>query len=368
MSTKKVLMTATALVAGGLLVVTAAQAQDEEMMAEPITASISGYYNTAFIGYSGDDDAGDRGHSIQQNIEIQVGGSTTLDNGITVSASMDIRPGAADDSKVSLSGAFGEIAYGNFGSAARGTPSNPWGNALFNVNGAWFGPKGFDTGGGDPSGFQDKATKVAYTSPNFNGFTLGVSYAPEGEKGTYNSRCSAGTGLAPSGKCGTATENQQGEQVAVGLSFSEAVMGGTFAAGMTHETHTTEVVGGGACDDTAYNCDPDVLRAGASLSIGDISVGGSFVQGDEQGPGEATIQAAGAAYTMGSTAIDFGWARSSSDMSGDDSTIFSLGLGYNLGPGIDVAGAVQFGTDEGGAPNDGDNDWTAVLIGTSINF
>ena len=122
---RKVLLGTTALVAGGLLVVTAAQAQDEEMMmAEPISASVSGYYHVAFISYSADEDAGDRGHGIDQNMEIQVGGSTTLDNGITVSASMDIRPGNADDSSVSLSGGFGTISYGNIASAARGTPAH----------------------------------------------------------------------------------------------------------------------------------------------------------------------------------------------------------------------------------------------------
>ena len=55
---------------------------EEEMMAAPISVGVGGYYRVAFGGYSGDGDD-DRGHFINQNIEINIAGSTTLDNGIT---------------------------------------------------------------------------------------------------------------------------------------------------------------------------------------------------------------------------------------------------------------------------------------------
>jgi predicted porin len=354
---RKVLLGTTALVAAGLLVATTAQAQDEEemMMAEPITASISGYYNMAFIAMSSDNDDGVRGHGIDHNAEIQVSGSTTLDNGITVSVGIDFRPnGVYDTANVTLSGGFGSLAYGAISSAARGTPGAPWGNALFNVNGAWFG-NGIDTGGGDGSGFTDKAQKIVYTSPNFNGFTLGASYAPEGTKGYYPGRAN--------------NQGEQGQQIAFGLGFSQAVMGGNFSAGVTQESHTTEAnADGDACVAAAAQCDPGVLRAGASISIDNISIGGGYVQTDQNAGNELTLQNAGVAYSMGNIAIDLGWASSSNDMTGDDSDYYSLGLGMNLGPGVDVAAAIQAGTDSFGAANTPDNDWTAVLIGTSVNF
>ena len=45
---------------------------EEEMMAAPVSASVGGYYRVAFGGYSGDGDEGNRGHYINQNIEINV--------------------------------------------------------------------------------------------------------------------------------------------------------------------------------------------------------------------------------------------------------------------------------------------------------
>ena len=366
---KRVLLGTTTLVAAGAFAAGAAQA--DEMMDEGINIGLSGYYNAAFISYSGDDDDGIGGQGVDQNVEMQLVGSTTLDNGITVGVSIDFRPGSSDDSQATLSGPFGTLAYGNFGSAARDIPGAPWGNALFNVNGAWFAPqvgggtvewKGIDTGGGDPSGFADKATKVAYFSPSFNGLSLGVSFAPESSKGFYNSR--------------QGTSGDQSEQIALGLNFSQEVMGGIISAAITHESHETVVAK--KCNDMKMNCDPDVLRFGASLAVDDITIGGGYVEGDEKGSGVTTLVNAGIAYSMGSASVDFGWANSSSDHAskmdkdGANSTIYSIGAGYNLGPGIALAGALQFGTDENGATDSKgktiDNDWVAVLIGTSINF
>ena len=78
---KKILLGTTALVAAGAFV---GAAQADEMMAEPISVGVGGYYHSALIVTASDDDT-DRGHGLQQDIEIQVAGSTTLDNGITVS-------------------------------------------------------------------------------------------------------------------------------------------------------------------------------------------------------------------------------------------------------------------------------------------
>ena len=331
---RKVLLGTTALVAGGLLVATTAQAQDEEemMMAEPISASVTGYYHVAFISYSGDDDAGDRGHGIDQNMEIQVGGSTTLDNGITVSASMDIRPGRRGRLEREPLRRLRHDQLRQYRERGAGHPGAPWGNALFNVNGAWFGPKGVDTGGGDGVD-NDKSVGVKYTSPSFNGFTLGVSYAPDSNNGGfYNGRSSDDAG-------------QHSEQVGIGLSFSQAVLGGSFSAGVTHESHTTERLRAEPCDPDTMQCDPEVLRYGASISIDDITIGAGGLTADLAEGGERAVFNAGISYSLGGgTSVGIGIANSSD--AGDDSDIISLDLGYNLGPGIDLAASVQSGSDE----------------------
>jgi predicted porin len=351
-------------VAAGLLVATTAQAQDEEemMMAEPITASISGYYHTAFIGYSGDDDAGLHGQEIDENMEIQVSGSTTLDNGLTVGVGIDLRPGSGNNEQVTISGGFGSLAYGQIPGAGDSVNIGaPWGNSLFHVNGPWFGPRGGGKGvntGNEGIGIE-RAKRVRYTSPNLNGFSLALSYAPDDKDGNYAGQSS--------------TNGGQSEHISAGLSFTQAVMGGSFSAAVSHDGYTTEV-DGAACDDSANNCNPDVLRFGASVSIDDVTIGGGYVEADETGPGERTVMNFGIAYTMGDTSFDLNWANSSSDdasaknSNGSDSDTFSLGVGYQVGPGISVSAAIQTGSEENGVASGMDNDWSAVMIGTAINF
>ena len=85
---KRVLLSTTALVAAGLLVTSVAYAADdemmeEEMMAEPVSVSVGGYFRVAGGAHDADGAMNDRGHTINQNIEINLAGETTLDNGIT---------------------------------------------------------------------------------------------------------------------------------------------------------------------------------------------------------------------------------------------------------------------------------------------
>ena len=148
---KRVLYGTTALVAAGLLVTSVSYAGDEEMMEEemmagPVSASVGGYYRVAFGGYSGDGDDG-RGHYINQNIEINVAGSTTLDNGITAGVNiwLDAMNGNnswGDDiseTRLYLSGTFGTLTLGSFESAAQlGTIWAPGGNGNFGIKSPFF--------------------------------------------------------------------------------------------------------------------------------------------------------------------------------------------------------------------------------------
>ena len=149
---KRVLYGTTALVAAGLLVTSVSYAGDEEMMEEemmaaPVSVGVGGYYRVAFGGYSGDGDDGNRGHYINQNIEINVAGSTTLDNGITAGVNIWLDAmngnglGATTFPKPdsTLSGAFGTLTLGSFESAAQlGTVWAPGGNGNFGIKSPFF--------------------------------------------------------------------------------------------------------------------------------------------------------------------------------------------------------------------------------------
>lgn len=336
---KKILLGTTALVAAGAFV---GAAQADEMMAEPISVSVGGYYHSALVVTASDDDT-DRGHSLQQDIEIEVAGSTTLDNGITASVRVRIEGDRAerdsdnntDESEVNLSGGFGRIAYGYVeGAAQNGTIWSPGGSAFGGVKSAWFGTSvpGWTTGA-----MGEDALKISYYSPAFNGISFGVSYSPEDSGETRPSS--------------TNNDGGYGEGIQSALNYSVDVMGGSFAANVGYETYTSE---DGGEDATA-------TRFGASLSIDQISIGGALqTRSAYDGDGDQAISDVGIGWSQGPISLAVGYGSHENDMA-DNKVVTSVGAGYNLGPGIDFA--AKFNMVE-----DGDAESTEILLGTFINF
>ena len=337
---KKLLLGTTALVAAGAF---ASAAQADEMMAEPISVGVGGYYHAALVAVSNDSD-NDRGHGINQNIELEVGGSTTLDNGITASVRIRVNGNNPDDedgintdeTEVNLSGGFGRIAYGTVeGAAQNGTIWSPGGNSIGGVKSAWFGSSipGWTTGA-----MNEDSLKVSYYSPGFNGLSLGVSYSPEDSTDSYAGR----TNDDP---------DTYGEGIQAALNFSTDVMGGSFAANVGYEMYTNENMGGE---------DATAMRFGASLSIDQISIGGAVQTRSDIGNGDETLSDVGVGWSQGPISLGIAYGSHEMDM-GDDVTITMLGAGYNLGPGIDLAGKVNM-------VEDGAAESTEMLLGTTINF
>ena len=209
---KKVLLS-TAAVAGLAMIATPAAAQ--------VKLELGGYFKGYGI-YADVDEASNaagteslenRDLDIIRNTEVHFGGETTLDNGLTVGAHLEVeadRNGTndgfnTDESYVYFSGGWGRV---NFGSedgaayllqvAAPSADSNIDGIRQYvnpvNYAATTFRGLGPTTGGsvleildarGARSGLdydQDissKSDKLSYLSPIKNGFQLGVSYTPE---------------------------------------------------------------------------------------------------------------------------------------------------------------------------------------------
>ena len=71
----------------------------------------------------------------------------------------------------------------------------------------------------------EDAMKVVYTTPNFNGLTIGASYAPNNSDASFTGRSTAG----------------MGEHTAVGMKYSTGFMeGGSFTLGAGFETAAGE--------------------------------------------------------------------------------------------------------------------------------
>ena len=343
---RKALLSTTALVAAGLLVTSVAYADEHEEMAEPvepISVSLGGYYHSALIVVANDED-NDRGHGFQQDIELEVAGETTLDNGITVGVRVRIegdrsftRVGDSntDESEVSLSAGFGRIAYGNVeGAAQLGTIWSP-GNAFGGVKSAWFGSSvpGWTTGA-----MGEDSLKLSYYSPAFNGVSFGVSYAPEDTVSTRPGRLNDEAG-------------EYGEGIQSALNYAVDVMGGSFGANVGYETYASE---DGGDDATA-------TRFGASLSIDQITVAGAVqTRSAISAAGDQTISDVGVGWSQGPLSLHVSYGSHEND-TGANTVINGAGAGYNLGPGIDFA--AQFNMVESGS-----DESTEVLLGTFISF
>ena len=154
---------------------------EEEMMAAPISVSVGGYYRIGLISISADEDMGLRGHQINQNIELSVGGETTLDNGITAGVLVWL-DAMHDDSNISetsvyFSGSFGTLKAGSYESAAQlGTIWAPGGNGNFNIKSPYFAGDSRTTWGSLVNGKDEDSFKISYSSPSFNGISLSASY------------------------------------------------------------------------------------------------------------------------------------------------------------------------------------------------
>ena len=311
---------------------------EEEMMAAPVTVGIAGYAVGA-IGFASDSDDATRGEEVFHVFEFAVSGSTTLDNGITVGVhgQLGSSGGDFDEQFVTMSGAFGSLRVGRTEAASWNATVAAPGAGLggsFGVNNSWYNPASHavNTFKGNGSFGDDDAAKVVYTSPNFNGLTIGLSYAPEDHPGSFTGRNTAGLG----------------EHTAVGVSYSTAIMeGGSLNIGLAYEQASS-----GSSDD------PSAMKVGAVVSVDQISFGGGMY--DDNGVGMQFD--VGASWTEGPTTLGIQYGHNESNAGGNETSMLALHLDYNLGPSVSVGAQL--------ASSSADNleDATQILLGTSIGF
>ena len=332
---RKVLLGTTALVAAGLL---AAPATAEE---GPVTVGVGGY-TTGALGIASDTDDATRGEEITYVYEIGVSGSTTLDNGITVSVSGQIgRSGGSDEGMdeihTTLSGSFGSVRLGRTESAAfNSTTAAPGAGigGMLGVNYSWFSTAASAVNTYSGLGAED-ALKIVYTSPNFNGLSVGMSYAPASDDANFPGRSTEGLG----------------EMTAVGVNYSTDFMeGGSLSLGLGYELASASA-----------GADPEALRFGANVSVDQLSFGGSMFD-DENTDSAGNAYDVGASWTEGAIEIGAQYAADENNDGDGETTMTALHLTYTLGPGVLVGGQVAAGTAEGS------EDVTQFMLGTAVFF
>ena len=456
---KKVLLGTTALVAAGFV---ASAASADEMMAEPISASVGGHYFVALGAVSGDDGAGEplenaQSTSLAQDLRIVLSGSTTLDNGMTVSltAKMDSSkntPNAAhshaggggpqgvttndtgnahwDERFVTIGGAFGSLQLGSVESARQQTTTfAPSAAGMMGINTPYFTFTTAIARYDDGIGAED-ALKLVYFTPAMNGFSVGVSYAPQDSGG-------AQYGGNSSGDAG-----EYKNHIGVGATFSQDFAGGSVSLSAGYETYDAEVPSGMSCDDLqtgmyrlddklaainkaadgdaakalelaieagggntadnpllsapntlevldgtnnatvssfampgvpiSGNCEPETVQFGLSMGFGDFSFGGGWQESDTSDTTKASVMDVGVGWSSGPISLAAMYGQANAEAAGGDAEVTRYGVNgsYALGAGVDVQAQLDFGEVDGPGPKDPttDYDWVQFMIGTSVNF
>lgn len=391
---KKVLLGSTALVAAGLI---AGHAE----AADGVKLSLGGYYRgvagVMFDDFDGaaaglEDDL--RNYVFKQDVEVHFKGETTLDNGLTVGAVVQLEGQTSgdqiDEVYAYFSGGWGELRFGDDDEALTQLCSiGPSGAANFGADSPFFsfsnsaanntalplGALAYASTNGTCYGMTGDSTKLIYFSPNFGGFSFAMSFSPDDTEDTRNSTNGAGTRF----------ENNGGDSEALSI-----------AANFNHDFNgVTLNIGGGA----TWSFDREAAPAAdekqdyqgyASVGFFGFTIGGSVEQRVDFGGDDSDrlVYGAGVTYNWDAWTVGIGWTHGDYEiaqagttvtagtatlaLTGDadqNQDIFALTAAYALGPGITVDGVVEWVDSETSAQALS-NDYQGISfgLGTLISF
>jgi outer membrane protein OmpU len=390
---RRLLLASTALIGAGLAV-----ASQPASAADGIKLGVGGYFRTAYMVVFDDDGEGEPGNEtntdgVFSDAEIHFTGSTVLDNGLEVGARVELEGeddpspdgdgDQIDEAWIYFSGGFGELRVGSIDDALGtmcvfapgGTANfsayspNQWGANTLTSNSICFGVD--DVG---------DSQKLLYLSPIFSGFQLALSYVPSSDKETHGDGVGAHLGM-PVNVDDTSRHNVS----AYGVYNYEA------------ESWWLQVGGGGSWEGNVEKAngapnreESEFYQTGILLGFGDFQVGASFNYFNDDDLFSATLEngdvvadrwvlGVGASYTMDVWTFGIGYSLNEADIEneGGEDSEFTLQrvvatANYNLGPGIDLDGAIGYTWQDVSGPDfdeSADNyDAIEIGIGTAITF
>ncbi len=406
---KKVLLGTTALVSAGLL------AQNAQA-ADPIELSVGGYHNWLWFFADNDDNPaagtlpaepgfnlGD--HDIKFDGEVQLRGSTVLDNGLEVGVRIEIegetQGDQLDENYAWIEGSFGTFRFGNDDPVSYiMATAAPYLNYLFAANSptvfanglsqffARSGSTGIGPGGTLRSRFAAGAYATFATFPNstfddaslyyftpvFNGFQFGVSYAPNNTEARP-----AGVYLLPVKVGGTSTSPAftHGEVYSVAGRYDGAVgdLGVTVAAGYLRVNQKAISNPPG----TMTGADEDTYDLGLVLYWGNWGLGGSYLNATDwhnvSGTDTESFDVGLAYWSDAIWSAGIYWLHQEIDYAAgnlvaganitDEFDAYRLMGQYDLGPGIAVTGALGLDTFDDGVVN---REYETRMVGAGISI
>ncbi len=372
----KNLLLSSAAFAGLALAAIASPAQ----AADGVSLELGGYAS-GYVVYTDQDEAPGadlRKFDFRKDTEIHLTGETTLDNGLTVGAHMELladradNDGIVEESYLYMSGGWGRVNFGEEDGAAYllqvAAPS-----ADDKVDGLRPDIGTFNLLGlgatldyaHDDTGYSNKIT---YLTPIFNGFQAGVSFTPTVEG--YGDPLGVTPGQAPLNGLSpvtTANDGDQFENAWEGAARYETSFEGfdiALGGGYSLTSLESEALS------TAYDDDLQTWNVGANVGIAGWGFGASYVSTNNgiEDDGDTDIVVAGVDYTTGPYKLGVSYMNYDQELGAGTSLEadrYTAGVTYEYGPGMSFRGAVQYVDAEAGAF---DADGTQVTLGTQVNF
>lgn len=315
-------------------------------------------------------DAGDKEFDFVRDTELHIGGETTLDNGLTVGAHIELGVDGSnqtstgsstssvevDESYVYFSGDWGRVNFGEEdGAAYLLQVAVPSGDT--NIDGIRQFVSPFGSGELDYAhDIAEEGTKLTYLSPIFSGFQVGASYATD-----------------------SGDELTTGGAGSFGVRDDEDGLEDTLELAVRYEGQfqNVGVIAGGAYSftETGEDLDSDDINAfnvGLDLDIAAFGIGAAYVNVDGGEDADIDIYVVGADYTTGPFKIGASYYNIDSDVDpfiadGNlEADRYTVGATYQYGPGMSLRGSVQYLDVESDGSEDAEG--IAVLIGSQINF
>jgi predicted porin len=306
------------------------------------------------------------GVDVFQTSEIIFTPSVTLDNGLTFGMNIQLESFGSvgdqiDESYMTISSdTLGTITIGSENSEGYrhmiGAPvvtsmwiNSPSVSAFIPFSAALTAGNGFGTAmisSYTEVGGNNDAERISYRTPNFNGFTLGISYARDGGQDNF----SAPTDINVAGTLHDIFD--------IGVGYSGS-FGGTDIS-LAGRWGTGDVTGGVG--------DAETWGVGANVGFGGFTVGGSYTENDNPGTAlDSSGWSFGASFdTAGPWSFALSTYQGESDAPGsmEEYTAYKLGASRDLGPGVDLdIYAIQLE-----AKNTAGGDVDGTVIGTQINL
>ena len=368
---KKQLLTTTAMVAAGVLVVSG------PALAGKPKLTIGGY-SKQIIGIGDNSDAFDALNGNRVNFdqhsdgEIHFNGSVALDNGIKIRTRVELESNQEgdqiDEHWMRISGSFGEIRMGSMDGAAQAMTTGylaSWntgvGLLLAFDTADWVSNPG--TVSASTVGRVDTTSdgeSIAYFTPRFSGFQVGASWTPSTEEDVNNQRA--------------AQANGDTEHVQVGLNFNKKMGSVGIGAAIGYATSK---------ENTANTSNNKILGGGVRVDFSGIRLSASYVDRNDQTTNGVTAAAGqktyeiGARYMMGPNAFGIshlsaeGQATTAALGDGDTANVTFISYRRTLGPGVswDVTGILaDFDDNAPGAVAGNSNDGKAVATAITVRF